>query len=157
KNLVTRALASAGGWRIDAAEDPAVRESTAAYLAQMVAPCGAVTDVLIDDFQSHPERAIASAGAAGPATSAALPWYLDVALGGGRSVPTALAVIAAQRTDAGSWLWNNEPDLFDALRGSLKARTPQITIDDLWMELAIARLFMGSRDDGAHFAESAST
>src|SRR5262249_5122821 len=100
KNLVTRALASAGGWRIDAAEDPAVRESTAAYLAQMVAPCGAVTDVLIDDFQSHPERAIASAGAAGPATSVALPWYLDVTLGGGRSVPTALAVIAAQRTDA---------------------------------------------------------
>jgi hypothetical protein len=159
KNVITRALASAMGWRIDAAEDPAVRESNAAYLAELVAPCGVVTNELVDDFQSHPERAVVSPGNAGPASGVVLPWYLDLTLGGSRpgSVPTALGIIASQRTPAGSWLWNNEPDLFDALRGSLKARTPPITIDDLWMELSIARLFMGTRDDGVHFAESAST
>jgi hypothetical protein len=155
--LVTRALASAIGWRIDAAEDPVVRESNAAYLAEIVAPCGVVTNELVDDFQSHPERALTSAGAAGSASSMALSWYLDLALGGARpgSVPIGLGVIAAQRTPATSWLWNNQPNLFDALRGTLKARTPPISIDDLWMELSIARLFMGTRDDGVHFAESA--
>jgi hypothetical protein len=159
KNLVARAVASAIGWRLDAAEDPVVRESNAAYLAEMVAPCGVVTADLVDDFQTHPERALTSAGAAGPATALAVPWYLDLTLGTGQpgSVPTGLGVISAQRTPAGSWLWNNEPDLFDALRGTLKARTPAITIDDLWIELAIARLFMGTRDDGVHFAETAST
>jgi hypothetical protein len=158
KNLVTRALASAIGWRLDAAEDPVVRESNAAYVAEMVAPCGVVTADLVDDFQSHPERALTSGGALGPASSMAVPWYLDVTLGSRPgSVPTGLGIISAQRTPGGSWLWNNEPDLFDALRGTLKARTPAITIDDLWMELAIARLFMGTRDDGVHFAESAST
>jgi len=157
RNLVARALASAIGWRIDAAESAAVRESNAAYLAEMVAPCSVVTSELIDDFQSHPERGVASAGSGLPAAAMVLPWYLDLTLGGGSpgSVPTALGVIAAQRTAGGSWLWNNEPDLFDALRGSLKARTPPISIDDLWMELSIARLFMGTRDDGVHFAETA--
>jgi hypothetical protein len=89
----------------------------------------------------------------------AVPWYVDLALGAGTpgSVPTGLEVIGAQRTAGGSWLWSNEPDLFDALRGTLKARTPPITIDDFWMDLAIARLFMGTRDDGVHFGESAST
>jgi hypothetical protein len=159
RNLVARAVASAIGWRIDAAEDATIRESNAAYLAEIVAPCGVVTSELIDEFQSHPERGVASAGSASPAAAMALPWYLDLRLGGGTagSVPTALGVIAGQRTPGGSWFWNNEPDLFDALRASLKARTPPISIDDLWMELSIARLFMGTRDDGVHFAETAFT
>ena len=141
-------------------KDPAVRESNAAYLAELVAPCGVVTSELIDDFQSHPERGVASSGsAAGPAAAMALPWYLDLTLGRSNpgSVPMALGVISEQRTPGNNWLWNNEPDLFDALRGSLKARTPPIAIDDLWLELSIARLFMGTRDDGVHFAESASS
>jgi hypothetical protein len=157
QNLAARALASAIGWRVDAGEDAVVRESNAAYLAEIVAPCGVVTSDLIDDFQAHPERSWVASGSGEPASSVALPWYLDATLGGAATgaVPMALGVIGAQRTEPGSWFWNNEPDLFDALRGSLKARTPPLTLDDLWMELAIARLFMGARDDGVHFPESA--
>jgi hypothetical protein len=157
-HLVARALASAVQWGIDAGEDPAVRESIAAYLAELVAPCGAVTDGLVDDFQAHPERALSSPGEGGPSVGMALPWYLDVTLGSGAPghLPIALAVLGAQRTPAPSFAWNNEPDVFDVLRGVLKAKTPPLALSDLWVEFALARLFMGARDDGVHFAESAS-
>src|SRR5262249_12279328 len=122
RNFLARAWASAIGWRVDAGEDPVLRESVAAYLAELAEPCGAVTTDLVDDFQAPPERSIAAAGDAGPAVAMAWPWYLDVALGSGSpgALPFALAVIGAQRTPIGSWEWENEPDLFDVLRGVLK-------------------------------------
>jgi hypothetical protein len=156
-NLAARALASAIGWGVDAGDAPAIRESRAAYLAELVAPCGLISTELLDDFQAHPERALSAPGAAGYAVGVALPWYLDVALGAGipGAVPTALAVISGQHTRPDSLRWNNEPDLLDALRSTLKARTPASTIADFWLDFALARLFMGSRDDGVHFPETA--
>jgi hypothetical protein len=155
RHLTVRALSSAIGWSVDAAEAPEIRESNAAYLAELTTPYGTVTAELIDDFQSHPERAVVAPGAQGP-EGVALPWYLDGTLGSGIGVvPTALAMVAGQRTPDGLLRWDNEPDLFDALRATLKARTPSWAIADFWMEFAIARLFMGSRDDGVHFAETA--
>src|SRR6185503_12513543 len=117
---------------------------------ELVAPCGTVTTELIDEFQAHPERAVTAPGLGGTAVGLALAWYLDVALGRGTpgSVPTALGVISGQRTGMGSHRWDNEPDLYDAIRSTLKARNPPSTISDFWIEFAIARLFMGSRDDG---------
>jgi hypothetical protein len=158
-NLAARALASASAWNVDAGEAPAFRESNAAYLAELVAPCGAITTELIDDFQAHPERALVPPGAAGSAPGVAFAWYVDVALGSGAPgiLPTALGVISGQRTPVGSLRWQNEPDFYDAIRSILKARTPPSTIDDFWTEFAIARLFMGSRDDGVHFPETAFT
>jgi hypothetical protein len=157
RNLVTRALASAIQWRLDAGEDPVIRESNAAYLAELVEPCGAITADLVDDFQAHPERALSSSGDAGPAAQMALPWYLDVAFGSGSPgiFPVALAVLGGQKTPAGNLYWHNEPDLFDVLRGVLKARTPPVALSDLLVDFAVARLFMGARDDGVHFPESA--
>ncbi|MET0593160.1 MAG: hypothetical protein ABW133_10695 [Polyangiaceae bacterium] len=156
RHLAVRALASAIGWSIDAAEAPEIRESSAAYLAELTTPYGTITTELIDDFQAHPERAVVAAGVRG-AEAVALPWYVDATLGSSMPgiLPTALAVIAGQRTPDGVLRWNNEPDLFDALRGTLKARSPSTSIADFWMEFAIARLFMGSRDDGVHFPETA--
>jgi len=157
RNLVARAFASAIQWRVDAGEDPVVRESNAAYLAELVAPCGAITADLMDDFQAHPERALSSPGDAGPAAQMALPWYLDVTLGSGSPgiLPIALAALGGQKTPTGSSYWQNEPDLFDVLRGVLKARTPPLALSDLLVDFAVARLFMGSRDDGVHFPETA--
>jgi hypothetical protein len=158
RNLAARALAGAVGWAIDAAETPTVRESNAAYVAELVVPCGAVTAELVDDFQAHPERGfLTPSEAGGDAAAMALPWYLDQALGigGPARIPFALAAIAVQKTPAGALRWQNEPDLFDALRGTLKARKPPLSLDDLWLEFATARLFMGTRDDGLHFPESA--
>jgi hypothetical protein len=157
QNLVARAIASAIGWRLDAGEDRVVRESTAAYLAELAAPCGAVTAELVDDFQSHPERAVSSAGDAGPAASMVFPWYLDVTFGSGSpgALPVALSVLGAQKTPPGSLEWQNEPDWFDALRGVLKSRTPSLSLADAMLDFAIARLFMGARDDGLHFPGTA--
>jgi hypothetical protein len=158
-NLVARALASASAWGIDAGEAPAFRESSAAYLAELVAPCGTVTSELVDEFQSHPERALVTPGSSGPAAGMAFAWYLDATLGSGAPgiVPAALGAVSGQRTPPGSFRWHNEPDLYDALRATLKARTPPSSIGDLWTEFAVARLFMGSRDDGVHFPETAFT
>jgi hypothetical protein len=156
-NLVARALASASAWGVDPAEAASVRESNAAYVAELVTPCSVVTTELIDDFQAHPERAAIAPGASGLAVGMPLAWYLDFTLGSGMPgvVPTALAFIAGQRTPSGNLRWDNEPDLYDAIRGALKARTPSATIGDFWLEFAIARLFMGARDDGVHFPETA--
>jgi hypothetical protein len=158
RNLIARAVASAVHWGIDAGEDPAIRESIAAYLAELVSPCGAVTGPLVDDFQTHPERALSSSGNLGPSVGMALPWYLDSALASGSPgrLPFALALLGAQRTSSGSLSWNNEPDFFDVLRGVLKSKTPPWVLSDLWVDFAVARLFMGARDDGVHFPESAS-
>ena len=156
RNLAARALASASAWGVDAGEVPGVRESQAAYLAELVAPCGTVASELIDEFQAHPERALFTPGSSGSAVGMPFAWYLDTTLGSGTGiVPAALGAISGQRTPAGSFRWHNEPDLYDALRSTLKARTPPSTIGDLWTEFAVARLFMGSRDDGVHFPETA--
>jgi hypothetical protein len=154
---VTRALASASGFGIDAGEAPALRDGNAAYLAELVTPCGTVSTELIDEFQAYPERALTAPGRSGFAGGMAFAWYLDASLGSAMPgiVPTGLAVIAGQRTKAGSWRWENEPDLYDALRSTLKSRSPPATLADFWIEFAVARLFMGSRDDGVHFPETA--
>src|SRR4030095_10141481 len=100
--------------------------STASYLGELVAPCGTLTAELIDEFQAHPERALTALGSGGAAVGMALAWYLDVALGSGAPgiVPPALGVISSQRTPPGTLRWDNEPDLYDALRSMLKARNP---------------------------------
>jgi hypothetical protein len=161
QNLVTRSFAAAIEWGLDAGEDPAVRDAIAAYLAELVIPCTQVTSVLVDDFQAHPERALFHPSAGDDsAASAPFPWYLDALLGrpAPGSVPLGLAAIGAQKTPADEpTSWRNEPDLFDVLTPTLKARNPPMTLDDLLVDFAIARLFMGARDDGAHWPESASS
>jgi hypothetical protein len=157
QNLVARAFAAAIQFRFDAGEDPVVRESTAAYLAELVAPCGVITSDLVDDFQAHPERAITAAGNADPAAAMALPWYLDATLGSGSpgALPVALASLGGQRTPASSFFWQNEPDFLDVLRGVLKTKTPPVPLADFWLDFAVARLFTGARDDGFHFPGTA--
>jgi hypothetical protein len=161
QNLVARAMASAIQWGLDAGEDPAVRESNAAYLAELVAPCAEVTSSSIDDFQSHPERALYHAGPAEDLGQSLLfPWYLDVELGRGApgSVPLALAAIGTQTTlPAHAAVWDNEPDLFDVLRSTLASKEPPAKLDDLLTDFAVTRLFVGARDDGLHFPEAEST
>jgi hypothetical protein len=44
----------------------------------------------------------------------------------------------------------NEPDVFDALRSTLKDRGG--SLDNLLLDFAVARAFTGSRSDGAHLA-----
>src|SRR5262249_21710233 len=149
-HLIARSYASAITWAIDPAEQPAVRDALAAYLAETVAPCAAATDELTDDFQSAPERSLVTPLHAGSAASFLFPWYLDEPLGvrGAGTVPIGLLEIGSQKTPPG-FEWNNEPDLFDALRGALKAQGTR-SVSDLLMDFAVTRLFLGDRSDGAH-------
>lgn len=156
ESSITRALASAIGWGIDAAESTSIRESRAAYLAELVSPCAKVTKSLIDDFQRHPERAIFNhSHDADPARSLLFPWYLDTSLGVGRpgAFPFALTAISRQKTPPGSFTWVDEPDTFDALRVSLAARREK-KLSDLLLDFAVARAFVGDRDDGIHMPET---
>ncbi len=152
RTRIARAYATAIGWRIDAAEQPSVREARAAYLAELVAPCGQVSSELIDEFQSHPERALCDSRApTDPATGFMFPWFLDTVLGAGFGhVPIALSAIGPQRTPPDRWTWTDEPDLFDSLRATLRTRPSAHTVGDLLLDFAVARLFWGDRDDGTH-------
>lgn len=154
RNLVTRAVASAIGYGIDAAEDASIRESRAAYLAELVAPCDEVTRPLVDDFQRHPERAVF--GHASPTTGLLFPWYLDTSLGAGHPgvLPYALTATSRQRTPSGSFTFLDEPDIFDSLRGALFTKSPPQKLSDVLLDFAVARAFVGDRDDGMHLPET---
>jgi hypothetical protein len=155
KNLIARGYASAIRFGMDAAEAVESREAAAAYLAEIVAPCPAVSTDLIDDFQSHPERALTRSGAS-PAASMAFHWFVDASLGSGAPgvLATALLATGPQRTPALSLQWLDEPDLFDSLRGALSSKQPPSNVGDLLLEFAVARLFLGDRDDGMHLGAS---
>jgi hypothetical protein len=158
RHVLTQALVSAVQWGEDAGESAATREANSAYLAELTAPCALVSAELIDDFQAHPERAIsAPSPRVGPGVGLAFPWYLDVALGSGTPgvLPLAVAALGSQRTPASRFAWENEPDSLDVLRKVLETRPSRPALADLWLDFAIARLFMGARDDGAHLPETA--
>ena len=58
-------------------------------------------------------------------------------------------------TALGALRWNDEPDGFDVLRTTFKnALTTGSTLDDLFLEFAAARAFLGPPDDGSHLAEA---
>jgi hypothetical protein len=157
KNLIARGYASAIRFGLDAAESADVREAAAAHLAEIVAPCATVSAELVDDFQTHPERALTRpSDGASPATAMAFHWFVDSALGAGAPgvLSTALLTVGPQRTPPSSFEWLDEPDLFDALRGVLSAQRPRRNVGDLLLDFAVARMFLGDRDDGTHLAGS---
>jgi hypothetical protein len=81
------------------------------------------------------------------------PWFLDdsMGVGGPGRVMMGLLALATQRTPPGSWEYRNEPDIFDALRATMKDRGS--SLENLLLDFAVARAFVGSRSDGAHLAD----
>ncbi len=134
------------------AEDGAISMASS-YFASLVASCPALETVAVDAFQAHPERSFAAGDPSVPDGAMLFPWFLDDTLGGGGPgrVMMGLVAMASQRTPAGSWEWHNEPDVFDVLRDTLKFRGS--TLDDLLLNFAVARAFVGSRSDGAHLSD----
>lgn len=151
-SLVARHAAEALLLGLDAGAERAVLAASASYLASIVAPCAAVEAPAIDAFQAEPHRAI-TAPRPGAASGALLfPMYLEEESGSGdpgRLVASLLA-IASQRTDPASPTWQNEPDVFDALRSSMRFRRG--SLDDLLLGFAVERAFVGDRSDGQHLA-----
>jgi len=138
--------------RLDPAATPSLRRAYALHLWLATgAPTG--TDLaVIEDAQVTPERAVASRDQ-GPGTAGAalLLEHLDATRGGGGpgALATGLLAAAASDTRAEALTWNDEPDLLDVIRHTLGARPAETA--QLFGGFAVARGFLGSRDDCTHF------
>jgi hypothetical protein len=150
---VARSLARAVCLGLDAGVEDGAAAMAASYLASLVAPCSAVELAAVDEFQQGPERSLMVRDPDRPSGSLLFPWFLDEVYGRGApgSVIAALLAVAGQRTPIGAWAWHNEPDLFDVLRVNVKRRGS--TLDQLLLDFAIARAFVGSRSDGKHMGD----
>jgi hypothetical protein len=174
--IVARELARASLYKVAPATDEGTARAQTSYLADLVVPCGAA--IAADEaaaFQSHPERAVCDshAGVTAPvvhgwavrpdgasvlfAEGASLFWSrVDWAFGrspGG--IVAAAWALSPTMTPLGASRWTNEPDAFDVLRVSFaNALSTKSTIDDLFLDVAIARAFMGADDDRLHHPES---
>jgi hypothetical protein len=150
---VAQGVAHAMALGLDAGAENGALSMASSYLASLVADCEAEELPAIDDFQAHPERSFAAGDPDRPDGALLFPWFLDDTLGvrGPGRVIVGLVALGAQRTPPGSWEWNNEPDVFDVLRNTMRPRGS--SLEDLLLDFAVARAFVGSRSDGGHLAD----
>lgn len=150
---VAQALAHAIGLRFDAGAEDGALSMMSSYLASIVAPCPNVELAAIDDFQRHPERSFVAGDPDRPDGALLFPWFLDDHYGRGApgAVISSLLTLTVQKTPPGSLQWKNEPDIFDALRATMRNRGS--TLDQLLLDFAVARAFVGSRSDGGHLGD----
>jgi hypothetical protein len=163
-SALARALARAILWRSAPAIDEASAESETSYLARLVVPCALDRVDGIARFQRHPECALTDrASFSTPMEAeefdrgaALFPWWLDSSFGRRPgSIMLAFWALAPTKTPPGEWRWAGAPTWLDVLRASFKgALTTGSTIDDLWLDFAVARAFVGNADDGEHLPES---
>jgi hypothetical protein len=160
--LIARAIS----FRVAPSTDVGSSLAEAAAVANILSPCAAAAERAneLAYFQLHPEVGLAND--LGPPSeiippraldpsgdtpgeryakgSALFYDWLDDAFGGsaGAIVPAVWA-LHATRTPTGAARWNNEPDTFDVLRTTFEgALTTGSTIDDLWLDFAVARAFI---------------
>ncbi len=147
---VARAIAHAICLRFDAGIEDGAAAMASSYLAMLASSCDLEELEAVDTFQRAPHRSLMRASPSTASGSLLLPWFLDdrYGLGAPSRVIMSLFAVASQRTPADSWAWNNEPDLFDALRANMKAR--KLGLDDMLLDFAIDRAFVGDRSDGMH-------
>jgi hypothetical protein len=147
-------VAEAIALRLDASETPFARRAMATELwLSLGTPT--IDDVrAIDDFQSHPERAVVARERSRFAEGSAL--WLDFLNGskGGRapaSVPLAVFTLSSGQRSPAALRVNNEPDTLDVLRANFGA-TPS-DFARLLGDFAMRRAFVGSRDTQGYFPE----
>jgi hypothetical protein len=150
---VAQAVGHAIALRFDAGAEAGVLAMASSYLASLAAPCAPVELAAMDDFQRHPERSFAAGDPDRPDGALLFPWFLDESWGRGGPgrVISSLLALVTQKTPPGAWEWNNQPDVFASLRAIMRDRNA--TLDDLLLDFAVARAFVGTRSDGAHLAD----
>ncbi len=175
--LIAREIARAVLYRVSPATAEGVARAQTTYLAQLIVPCatGFMSDA-VQAFQSRPERAVcdprvgqigaaadddvrpSSRSLAGEFTEGASLFWSRIDWAYGRapaSIVMASWALSPTMTDVGAKRWHDEPDAFDVLRVSFKnALSTGSTLDDLLLDTAVARAFMGSADDGLHQIET---
>jgi hypothetical protein len=153
ESLVARALARAAVFRVDAGIEDAAMGIAESYVADIVTDCTMATLAAVDDFQRFPEKTLGFRHADEAAGALLFGRFLDDTYGLGipGSVLFSLLSVAAQHADPKLTHFANEPDFFDSLRSNARARGKPI--DDLWLEFAIQRAFVGSRSDDGHLVD----
>ncbi len=152
---VARALTHASVLRLDAGAEDVAIAITQSHVADIITDCSVVSFAAVDDFQRKPERFLGYRQGDEPVGAMLFGRFLDDTYGIGfpGGVLFSLLAVAGQHTPAGALQFANEPDLFDALRSNTKARGKPF--EDLLLEFAIHRAFVGSRSDDGHLVDVA--
>lgn len=150
---IARALARAAVLRMDAGIEDIVMGMAESHIADIVTDCATTSIAAIDDFQRFPERTLGFRVADEASGSFLFARYLDDTYGLGvpGAVLFSLMSVAAQHSNSSNLHFANEPDLFDALRSNSRARGKPF--DDVFLEFAIHRAFVGSRSDDGHLVD----
>ena len=155
EGAVARAVGVGAAMGIDAAMERGAASAFASYVQRLARACPNDELEGVDAYQVAPERGLFPGDAAVADGAQLFAGYLDDAFGHGGpgAVMAGLLTVASQRTPPGRFSFDNEPDLFDALRQNLRLRGS--TLDGALLDFAIARAFVGSRDDGLHLEDAA--
>ena len=152
---VFRAVAAAQLSAIDAGAEPYLFAGFGGYVAGALSGCPRELEDAVDRAQRSPEASLFHAplmedGAASPI----LPLYLEGGFASGAvgALLTAMAHGGEQSTPIDATRFHNRPDLFDVLRRVAKSRDKRV--DEALLDLAVARAFLGDRDDGRHVGET---
>lgn len=151
---VARLVAEAMTIGMDASLGEGERALVAGYLASLVAPCPALEAAAVDAFQRRPENGLTTGERGSLHGSFLFGKYLEDVWGLGQPghLVTSLVAIATQRSPSGPML-ENEPDVFDALRVTMRGLDKNL--GDALLDFGVQRAFVGSRSDGAHLADTA--
>jgi hypothetical protein len=152
ERVATQCVAEAIALRLDASETPDSRRGYATHLWLSVGAPTAIDLAGIDLAQSTPQ--VATATRELTESSALLALFLEYleskrSTAGPGQLATGLFALAASRTGAAQMSWNNEPDVFDVLRHSIGNN--RVAFGQLLGSFAVARGFLGDRDDGTHW------
>jgi len=150
---IARALARAAAFRIDAVIEDAAMGMAGSYVADIVTDCSIMSTAAVDDLQRFPERTLGFRSGDEASGAFLFARFLDDTYGLGEPghVFFSLLSVAAQHAHPFGSHFANEPDLFDALRSNSRARGKPF--DDLILEFAINRAFVGSRSDDGHLVD----
>jgi hypothetical protein len=141
---------------LDPGETPDVRRAFATELWWIAGTPTSFDFEAIERVQQRPNEAMAARELSASSEGHALLLdYLDARLGAGGPLDfaTALLSASAQSTPPGSASWHNEPDWFDVLRHTLEPGEAHMA--ELLGDFAVARAFLGDREDGRHLPELA--
>ncbi|MCC6648878.1 MAG: hypothetical protein IT374_25345 [Polyangiaceae bacterium] len=152
---VYRAVAAASLSAVDAGAEAYLFAGFGGYLAATLSGCPRELEDAVDRAQRAPEASLFTARALDDgAASPILPLYLEggFASGAPGALLAAMAYGGEQSTPIDATRYRNRPDLFEVLRRVARSRDKRV--DEALLDLAVARAFLGDRDDGRHVGET---
>lgn len=154
-HVLAEAYARAGLHAVDTAADEGSANGTAAFVASQMVQCPIAWLDAVDDTQGSPNLAITNTSLHGGRGGMLFPWFLQDtrAVLGTIDFLHAVWAMSGQRTKSSEPRWLDDPNFLRVLARLQDGRTA--SIDGLLLEYAIARAFVGERDDGLHLPDTA--